>query len=64
MIWQKSLRHTCFPFMCFPLLNIFVVGGLKYLADTNEGVTFVKDWLFNVLMLNGRAANWFCHACF
>ena len=18
MIWQKSLRHTCFPFMCFP----------------------------------------------
>lgn len=60
----KKLKTYMLPFYVFSLLNIFVVGGLKYLADTNEGVTFVKDWLFNVLMLNGRAANWFLSCLF
>lgn len=60
----KKLKTYMLPFYVFSLLNIFVVGGLKYLGDANEGVTFVKDWLFNILMLNGRAANWFLSCLF
>lgn len=58
-IVKKKLYSYLIPFYVFSIINAIVVGILKIFSNRSDGVDFLKDAALNILLLNGRGANWF-----